>query len=344
VKKRAQREERREEQQRGREQRGQERRGQREPRSVEDEARRRVGLRIGFYAHAIVFASTLLLLLVTAGFLPALIVALAWGIGLSVHAFFSVAAPAMRGRWVDEELERLRSEANDDRTTRTQRHTRSLEQLSASIAHEIRNPITAAKSLVQQMGEDPRSEANLEYARVALEELDRVESSISHLLRYARDEPVELRAMRVGDVIDSALGALAPRLDGSHVRVERDVEEVEVSGDPDKTRQVVVNLVSNALDALSSSEGEKVVSIAAGRNLAGSAGWVRIRDNGPGIAKERLERIFDPFFTSKANGTGLGLAISKKIVEAQGGTLEVESELGRGTEFVMELPAARARG
>ena len=311
-------------------------------RSVEDEARRRVGLRIGFYAHAIVFASTLLLLLVTAGFLPALIVALAWGIGLSVHAFFSVVAPAMRERWVDEEVRRLRSEVLDERTVRTHRHARSLEQLSASIAHEIRNPITAAKSLVQQMGEDPSSEANLEYARIALDELDRVESSISHLLRYAREEPVELRPMRVGEVIDSALGALAPRLEGSAVRIERDIDEVEVSGDPDKTRQVVVNLLSNALDALDGKEGEPVLSIAAGRNLAGSAGWVRVRDNGPGIPKERLEKIFDPFFTSKTNGTGLGLAISRKMVEAQGGTLEVESELGQGTEFVLELPAARA--
>ena len=89
--------------------------------------------------------------------------------------------------------------------------------------------------------------------------------------------------------------------------------------------------------------GEDVhTPIASGHNLAGSAAWVRVSDNGPGIPKERLERIFDPFYTSKSTGTGLGLAISKKLVEAQGGTLEVQSEPGR-TEFVMELPTPRAR-
>ncbi|MCB9596079.1 MAG: HAMP domain-containing histidine kinase [Sandaracinaceae bacterium] len=315
-------------------------RRERPPRTVEDEARRRVGLRIGFIAHAIVFGSTLLLLLVVAGFLPALIVGLAWAIGLSIHAFFAVAAPVLREQWVDEEVLRLRAEAHVDRTAVTHRHTRSLEQLSASIAHEIRNPITAAKSLVQQMGEDPHNEANLEYAKVALEELDRVEASISHLLRYAREEPVERGSMQVDAVIDSALGALAPRLDG--VQIQREVEAVEASGDAEKTRQVIVNLVSNALDALDGAPGQPTVTIASGHNLAGSAAWVRVSDNGPGIPKERLERIFDPFYTSKSTGTGLGLAISKKLVEAQGGTLEVQSEPGR-TEFVMELPTPRAR-
>ena len=86
-----------------------------------------------------------------------------------------------------------------------------------------------------------------------------------------------------------------------------------------------------------------MIEVATGRNLGGSATWVRVRDNGPGIPPDRLERIFDPFYTEKASGTGLGLAISRKIVEAQGGTLEVESEVGHGTEFVLELPAARAR-
>ncbi len=315
----------------------------RKERSVEEEARRRVGLRLGFFAHAIAWGMTLLLLLVVAGFLPALIVGLAWGIGLSIHGFFAAVAPVLRDPWVDEEVRRLRVEADQDRTKRTHRHTRSMEELSASIAHEIRNPITAAKSLVQQMGEDPRSEDNLEYARVALEELDRVEASISHLLRYAREEPVEKRPMQLDAVVASALDTLAPRLDGGAVTLERDVEPVEVEGDPDKTRQVIVNLVANALDALEGAGGEPVVSVASGKDLAGRTAWVRVKDNGPGIPEEKLARVFDPFYTSKASGTGLGLAISKKIVEAQGGTLAVESAPGRGTEFVMELPVARAR-
>ena len=97
-----------------------------------------------------------------------------------------------------EEVSRNRRELED-------RHARNLEHLSASIAHEIRNPITAAKSLLQQMGEDPHSHENVEYAHVALQELERVERSISHLLRYARDE--ELRPQRAAPRRDRALGA-----------------------------------------------------------------------------------------------------------------------------------------
>lgn len=312
--------------------------------SVEERARRNVGARIGFLAHATVYASTLLLLLVTAGLVPTFIVALAWGIGFSAHGFFAVVAPHLRERWVEDEVRRIRAEVFEDRTARSNRHARSLESLSASIAHEIRNPITAAKSLVQQMGEDPTSAENLEYAKVALEELDRVESSISHLLRYAREEPVNLTEMRIDEVIDSALGTFASRLERSDVHIERELDSpIVVCGDPDKTRQVIINLVSNALDALEEAGGgERVIEVAAGRNLSGTATWVRVRDNGPGIPPERLERIFDPFYTSKEKGTGLGLAIAKKIAEAQGGSLEVESEVGRGTEFVLQLPAARA--
>ena len=312
-------------------------------RSVEREARRRVGQRIGFIAHGIVYGSTFLFLLFVAGFVPAMIVALAWGIALSIHGFFAVVAPQLREVWIEDEMRNLRGEVQRDRRVRSTSHAKNLEQLSASIAHEIRNPITAAKSLVQQMGEDPASEENLEYARVALDELDRVEASISHLLRYAREEPVQLTRVRVEDVIDSALDTLGPRLRESRVRVDTDLDgPVEVSADPDKTRQVILNLVSNAIDALENGapNEEPVVSVAAGRNLSGTGSWVRVRDNGPGISPERVEKIFDPFFTSKEKGTGLGLAISKKIVEAQGGTLDVVSEVGQGTEFVIELPAA----
>jgi len=91
-------------------------------------------------------------------------------------------------------------------------HARNLEELSASIAHEIRNPITAAKSLVQQLGEDPGSAENVEYANIALQELDRVEKSISHLLRYAREEEMNPRPMKLADAIESALETVRERL------------------------------------------------------------------------------------------------------------------------------------
>jgi signal transduction histidine kinase len=224
------------------------------------------------------------------------------------------------------------------------RHARSLEALSASIAHEIRNPITAAKSLVQQLGEDPGSGENVEYAKVALAELERVERSISHLLRFAREEELELREVRLGDVVDSALESFRDRVERQGVTLARDTESAGgLEGDPEKLRRVVINLVGNALDAVEGRPAARL-EVAAGENLAGNEAWLRVRDNGPGIEPERLERIWSPFHTSKAAGTGLGLAITRKLVEAHQGTIEVDSRPGEGTEFVVRFPKRRPAG
>jgi two-component system sensor histidine kinase AtoS len=218
-------------------------------------------------------------------------------------------------------------------------HSQRLEELSASIAHEIRNPITAAKSLVQQMGEDPASRDNVEYAKVALDELDRVERSISHLLRFAREEEMQLREVRLEDVVESALEALGERLQRQQVEVRKELDAGPLLADPEKLRRVLINLLGNALDAFAEARTARpCLEIEAGHNLAGSELWLRVRDNGPGMDDARLARIFNPFYTSKADGTGLGLAISKKLVAAHGGSIEARSRPGNGTEFLLTLP------
>jgi signal transduction histidine kinase len=301
------------------------------------EARRRANARIAFFGHVLIWATTSFFLLVVAGFFPAVVVALAWGIGVVAHGFFGVLAHELRRRWTEGEA--LTQVA--ERRAVGGRHARSLEQLSASIAHEIRQPVTAAKSLVQQMGEDPSSPENVEYARVALDELDRVERSIAHLLRYAREEELVLGLVRLSEVVDAALDVLRERLRGGSVTVTRDddPEAGELSADRDKLRQVVINLVGNALEAVGPGG---TIAVATGRNLAGSEVWLRVRDDGPGIAPEKLPTIFDPFTTTKGDGTGLGLAITRKIVEAHGGRVEAGPAPGRGTEMVVTLPRAAA--
>jgi signal transduction histidine kinase len=217
-----------------------------------------------------------------------------------------------------------------------------VEELTASIAHEIRNPITAAQSLVQQMGEDPRAGENIEYAKVALEELDRVEKSVSHLLKFAREEEVRMSDMTMSDVIEAALETFQDRIAtlGVEIRKELDVRGA-MRGDPEKLRRVIINLFGNALDALEQAgTAEPRVEIQAGENLAGTEVWVRIRDNGPGMDPTKVDRIFKPFYTSKANGTGLGLAITKKLVDAHGGSIEAVSQPGQGAEFVLTFPKA----
>ncbi len=179
------------------------------------EARKHASAKIGFLTHFIIYGSVLALILVSSGNLRAtFIVALSWGIGIAIHYFKKLVAPGLRDRMIEDEVGRsIAQGVTQERRAAQTRHERSLEDLSASIAHEIRNPVTAAKSLVQQMGEDPLSGENINYANVALEELDRVERSISHLLRYARDEEISFEPFEMADVVESTLDSYRDRID-----------------------------------------------------------------------------------------------------------------------------------
>jgi two-component system sensor histidine kinase HydH len=305
-----------------------------------EEARRLANRTVVFLGHLLVYSCTgLLFFVVTNAFVTAVIM-LSWGIGLAAHGFFAVAAPVLRKRWSRDVEARAATNAFDERQKVEGRHARSLEILSASIAHEIRNPITAARSLVAQIGEDPAAPENAEYARVALEELDRVERSISHLLRFARDEEMRLEEIHMADVLASSLETFQGRFAKMGVVVKQELDTAgAVRADPEKMRRVLVNLVGNALDALEENRTpEPRLDVAIGENLACTEVWIRLRDNGPGIPPERLQKIFTPFYTSKSNGTGLGLALSKKLVEAHGGTIGAKSEPGGGAEVTVVLP------
>jgi signal transduction histidine kinase len=268
-------------------------------------------------------------------------VAFFWGIGLAKKYFSLVAAPRLRRRFIDGEVEReLQRKLSGERRALGVAHARSMEELSASIAHEIRNPITAAKSLLQQMGEDPERGENRAYARVALEELARVERSISHLLRFAREEEMRVAELRMVEVVESALALCQDRIARAGVEVRREIDaEGVLRGDAEQLRRALANLLGNALDAL---EGARTpaprIDVALGENLAGTEVWVRIRDNGPGLDSDALAKLFRPFHTTKAEGTGLGLAVTRKLVEAHGGSIEAHSEPGAGAEFLITLP------
>jgi signal transduction histidine kinase len=307
------------------------------------EAERRARRKLGFLRHLIVFVFVSFFLLVVSRRAVALVPILLWGIGLSMHFVSAMIGPGLRDRWLRSEVEQqVRRRVTSERRVLEGEKTRSLEELSASIAHEIRNPITAAKSLVQQMAEDPASPDNAEYATVALQELERVERSISHLLRYGREDRLTTGVMPLGDAVKGALETLRERTRRLGADVHTEIEPgANVLGDAEKLRRVFINLVGNALDAFEEAATEAPsLDIDVGVSLAGTEVWARVRDNGPGMDAETLGKVFRPFYTSKANGTGLGLAISRKLIEAHRGTIEIESEVGRGTELVITFPRA----
>ncbi|MBM4268456.1 MAG: GHKL domain-containing protein [Deltaproteobacteria bacterium] len=302
-------------------------------------ARKRASAELAFYNHVMsylgVMAMLALINVFTTRYPWFLWPAMGWGIGIFSHYMAVFGSRKIKDRYFYPAVEReVRRETMNVRTEKQA----SIDELSASIAHEIRNPIAAAKSLVQQMGEDPRSIENVEYAHVALDELDRVERSISHLLKYAKEEDLQFAQVSLAGVIDSSLIEMRGKLDAANVAVARNyIGGPTLVADGEKLRQVFTNILENAIDAFPAEAPDRRIDLYI-ENGVPKRVRVRLRDNGNGIPPEKIDRIFNPFFTTKEKGTGLGMAISKKIVEAHEGTIDVVSEEGRGTEFVVTLP------
>src|SRR5581483_11997394 len=214
-------------------------------------------------------------------------------------------------------------------------------ELSARVAHEIRNPVTAARSLAQLLARHPDAPDNAENAELILTELERVERQIASLLRFARREEYRFAPTDVAELVRSAVADLRPRLDDAGVAVDVDVDDGGLTArvDAEKLRQVVINLVENARDALATADGDRRLRVAARRS--DGVAHLRIADTGPGIPPAVLARVFEPFFSLKENGTGLGLAIVKRTVEAHGGRIAAENAAGGGAVFAIDLPLER---
>jgi signal transduction histidine kinase len=305
---------------------------------IQRRARRRAAAEVGFYAHLqsyLGIIAFLALINVFTTWYPWFIwPALGWGLGLFFHYMGVFGSRQLKEKYFEPAVAR---EVQREKSAFQTEKQADISDLTSTIAHEIRNPIAAAKSLVQQMGEDPASVENVEYAKVAIDELDRVERRISHLLKYAKEEDYQFGHVSLASIVDAALIQMKGKLDGAKVAAVRNyIGGPTVKADADKLKSVFVNIIDNAIDSLT--------DVAEGRRLdlyienGGRQATVRVRDNGRGIPPEKLDRIFNPFFTTKEHGTGLGMAISKKIVEAHTGTIEVESAVGRGTEFQVTLP------
>ncbi len=218
----------------------------------------------------------------------------------------------------------------------------SLGELSAYVAHEIRNPLTGIRTTVQFVGSkfkasDPRRE-DLEDV---IKELDRIEQIITGLLMFARPPAVRPQECDLRQVLDKTLDMLELQFGDAQVELERDYGDEEVPtvyADPDLTQQVFLNLCLNAMQAMP--EGGKLhVSLGVRRyRTRRSMVDVSFRDAGVGIPKELMEKIFDPFFTTRSMGTGLGLPISVQIMREVGGVVTAKNNAGGGATMRVSFP------
>ena len=231
----------------------------------------------------------------------------------------------------------------------------ALGEMAAGLAHEIRNPLGSIKASAQYLTDPddpgPRPDPEVsEFLDIIVEEVDRLNRVVGGFLDYARPGKGAVGDADVNAIARRTLQLLRPECEAAHVRVDLDEGEdlPDVRIDVEKLRQVIINLVQNAMQAMVAHEGGRAREIRVETRRrerperGGVRPWVelRIHDSGPGISPEVLPKLFVPFYTTRERGTGLGLAISQRIIAEAGGAIRVRSHLGRGTTFTIHLPGS----
>ncbi len=214
----------------------------------------------------------------------------------------------------------------------------SIGQLAASVAHEIKNPLASIKTLGQLLQEETEAEdSRREYIDVIVDEVNRLNGVVEQLLKYARPEGSSFREVGFAEVIQPVLALVNHESERQRVEISAEYDsDLQVFVDSEKIKQVFINLIFNGIQAMP--EGGKIV-LRAFKEVESPWAVFEVEDSGAGMPQKVLERVFEPFFTTRQRGTGLGLAIVKKIVDLHGGKIEVSSEASRGTRFRFFLPS-----
>ena len=220
-------------------------------------------------------------------------------------------------------------------------------QLAASVGHELRNPLTAvrnAASFLARRLKDPAGASDPkvpQFLGIIDRELGVSAKIISDLLDFAREREPSLQPCPLRPLVDEAIGLVH----AGTVRIQNEIPEDMPAPnlDRDQFRQVLINLVQNAVEAMPAEQASGGLVTIQGEAANPSGVKLAVIDNGAGIPNEARARIFEPLFTTKTKGTGLGLAIVANMVRAHGGTIRVESQPGKGSTFVIDLPMALAR-
>ncbi len=213
----------------------------------------------------------------------------------------------------------------------------ALGELSAGIAHEIRNPLATIKGAVEILqSEIPEAHPKREFVQVVREETARVNKIITEFLTFARPPRPAFEPVNLNEVVESTLLLLRKEAETSRVRIVTRLRELPtVSVDRDQIRQVLLNVALNGIQAMAEG-GELSVDTAYDRNS--DIIQILVRDTGAGMEAYQLDKIFDPFFTTKPGGTGLGLSISYQLLKHHGASIAVRRNAGAGLTFEMHLP------
>lgn len=240
------------------------------------------------------------------------------------------------------EVARLHEElASKNRELARRERLAALGQLAAGLAHEIRNPLGAIALYASMLQKDLEGrDPELTLAKKIASGVRSLDQLVNEILEFAHEDHLERQTARLGDVLEPVLENIQAWIGAHDIRVNVSAESREtiLYCDTARTQRVLMNIMLNAVQAVGE-RGE--IGLAATTDAQGRVA-LTIWDTGPGIPDDRIERIFDPFYTTRASGTGLGLAIVHRIVEAHGGTIRVRNGPTGGLHFTMEFPGPTA--
>jgi signal transduction histidine kinase len=242
----------------------------------------------------------------------------------------------------------LRVKLNEKETLiEHQKKLAHFEELAAGLAHEIRNPLTTMSARLYTVQRKLQA-GTLEHkdAGIIGSEIERVSQIVKDFIQLTRPAPPKLELLTAAPLLQEVCDLMAPQVQRHSARLECRIEgDAQFKADPQQIKQVLINLIQNAAESMDKGGAIILRACNGHRALKGAPARVvslEIEDNGPGIPPEVRARLFDPFFSTKRHGTGLGLSISARIVQRHGGSLDFETEPGRGSIFRIVLPAYEA--
>lgn len=210
-------------------------------------------------------------------------------------------------------------------------------EMAAKIVHEIRNPLCSIELFATMLEKEIHDPSLKGLARGISTGISNLNNILTNMLFFARPHRPAMREMSIRNIVEESIQMLSALIETRGIRLEKTLTDTLLPCDPELIKQVIMNLIVNAIQAMPDSGVIKIISFEE-RSNGKEELIIDIADSGTGIKKEHLEMIFDPFFSTKDRGTGLGLTIASKIMQSHGGFIKVRSEEGKGSTFSLHFP------
>jgi two-component system, NtrC family, sensor kinase len=218
----------------------------------------------------------------------------------------------------------------------------TLGELAAGAAHEIRNPLTSIRSSIQFLRKKLYDSADIEMANDLISEVDRINEIIEGMLSFAKPQPLKIENTNIKTILLQTIQLVlnTARKAGIEILLNYQADREDIYADSSQLKQVFLNIIMNSIQAIENRHGKIDINVTFfnRQNKYTPEYLIEVVDNGKGISAENIDKIFDPFYTTKNEGTGLGLSISYGIINQHGGDIEFFSEQGKGTKVKIHIP------